>query len=170
MNLWSQSRSELKDLPGIQANSDGTIDFSVTDEEQREVDSFFKLLEDYRFHPEIAPIIPKAGTAFALCRFAIGLVINLPDPDTEAEYRAVAAEIQDGIFRALAAVYKALSIYPTPIFTHHLISFNEMAGRKSESARLRELKREQDSEWKPTQLDSLFVSWLEESYPNVRNA
>ena len=56
------------------------------------------------------------------------------------------------------------------MFTHHLISFNEMAGRKSEAARLRELKRDQDAEWKPSQLDNLFVLWLEASNPNVHQA
>lgn len=161
MNLWSESRIELQDLPGIQTNQDGTIEFSITEEEQRSVDSFFKLLEDYRFHPEIAPMMPKLGTAFSLCHFAAQLVINLPDPETDEECRAAANEIRDGLLRALAAGYKALCIYPTPIFTRHLIYFNEMARRKSEAVRLRQLKLEQDTSWTPSQLDELFVSWLE---------
>ena len=54
MNLWSDSRIELQDLPGIHPQTDGSIDFSFSDDEQCAVDSFFKLLEDYRFYPEIA--------------------------------------------------------------------------------------------------------------------
>ena len=45
MNLWSPSRTELDDLPGIHPQSDGSIDFEFSDDEQSAVDAFFKLLE-----------------------------------------------------------------------------------------------------------------------------
>jgi hypothetical protein len=35
-------------------NTDGGIDFTITDEEQQAVDSFFRRLEGYKIHLEIA--------------------------------------------------------------------------------------------------------------------
>ena len=165
--IWSKTRSELIDLPGIQPESDGSIDFSISDDEAQEVSSFFRLLEDYSFHPEIAESIPRLVTAFALCRYSIQLACSLPDPETPEEYQLKSQEITATLMLILAALYKALSIYPTPLFTYHLIHANKLAGRSSEVERLREVKSQQDAKWKPTQLDDLFKTWLESSLPSV---
>src|SRR5258705_13261992 len=72
--------------------------------------------------------MPKAGMACALCRYAIDLVAPLVAIETDAEYMARQEEIPSRLNRALAATYKASSLYNLPAFTHHLASFNDMAG------------------------------------------
>jgi len=167
MNLWSPSRSELEDLPGIVLLSDGTIDFEFSADEQTTVDSFFKFLEAYQFHPEIAESMPRAATAFALCRHAIDLALSLPDVETPEELHAKAIQITSILSRVLAALYKAQCLYPTAVFTYQLIHANKLAGRTVEADRLQRLRREQEATWRPSQLDQLFISWLQDSFPNV---
>jgi hypothetical protein len=83
--------------------------------------------------------MPKAGMACALCRYAIDLVAPLVAIETDAEYMSRQEEIQSRLNRALAATYKASSLYNLPAFTHHLASFNDMAGRTAEAQRLNAL-------------------------------
>lgn len=162
MTLFSKSRCELRDLPGIHTNADGGIDFDWTFDERHAVESFYKTFEGYLFHPEVAPLMDKLAPPYALCRYAIGLVIGLTH-NSERNPNVLA----DTLNKAMAALYKALSIHSTPVFIHHLIHFNVMAGRNPEATRLRQLKQEQDATWKPAQLDELFLSWLQQSFPDV---
>jgi hypothetical protein len=159
--MWPFRRQQPQDLPGMTVNTDGSIDFTITDEEQQAVDSFFQMLEGYKLHPEIADVMPKAGMACALCRYAIDLVAPLIAIETDAEYMSKQAEIQSRLNRALAATYKASSLYNLPAFTHHLASFNDMAGRTAEAQRLNALYAKKQATWTPSQLDQLLLNWLE---------
>jgi hypothetical protein len=158
--MWPFTRKK-ENLPGVKGNPDSSMDSSITDEEQQAIDAFFKPLEGYVFHPEIADMMPKAGTACALCRYAIDLVTPLTRIDDEAEYNQRREEIMNRLNKALAATYKATSLYNLPEFTRHLASFSEMAGRTAEGERLSKLFSEQQAMWKPNQLDKLLLKWLE---------
>lgn len=147
-------------MPGMKINPDESIDFSVTEEEQQAIDDFFKMLEGYVFHPEIADVFPKAGMACALCRYAIDLVKPLAAIDSEVEYKSRQIEIQGRLSRALAATYKASSLFDLPEFTSHLASLNKMAGRTAEARRLEIVYAEKQAMWRPSRLDQILYHWL----------
>jgi hypothetical protein len=154
-------RKKQRSLPGAQRNPDGTIELSLTDEEQRAVDALFKMFEGQKFHPEIADIMPLAVTACALSRHSIVLVIPIIAIDTEAEFSRQRSEITIILDKAIAACFKATRLYHLPIFTHHLASSNEMAGHTAEAMKLKKQHEQQQAAWKPSELDQLLLKWLE---------
>ena len=159
--MWPFNRQK-KDLPGVQRNIDGSIEFSITDDEQRAIDSFFRMLDGYSFHPEIADTMPKAGMACALCRYAIDIVMPHTSIETEAEYKTNKGALIEALNRATAATLKATTLYDLPEFTRHLAAFNDMAGRTAEAQRLKARYAQQQAEWQPSQLDTLLLQWLQQ--------
>lgn len=113
MDVFSPSRLELRGLPGLAPQTDGSIDFERSAEEERAVCELFQTFKDCDVHPDFAEPLKRAGNAFALCRYAIQLGFSLPEIETEDEHRAKAQEVSSILSRALAALYKAMMIYPS---------------------------------------------------------
>jgi len=70
--MWPFSKKSR--FPGVKENADGTIEFSLTDEEAREADLALKAFKGLLVHPEAAEKLRNGTTAVALSRYATELV------------------------------------------------------------------------------------------------
>ena len=114
-------------LPGIELHADGQISFTLTDEEEAEVNNFFRMLKDSSQESEqgmlyIHPDAHKAMTAWALIGYAqreVGLAES-------ADKRGIDKDL---CFRkALAAASKAYSLHSLPIYMFDMGCLFEMLG------------------------------------------
>ena len=70
--MWPLSKK--KRFPGVRENKDGTIDFSLSDEEANLADLALQAFKGVGFHPEIADKFRNGIIAVALSHYAIELV------------------------------------------------------------------------------------------------
>ena len=161
--MWpfSKTSDPSAELPGVKFNRDGSMEFELTEEEMREVDQFLIPLKQYKFHPEIADILPKAATACALSKYASGLIVSLTFITSEKEYEARKPEVMATLNRAIAAGLKAVSLYELPQLAKNLASYYEIAGRRKEMKQWQALYQKRKATWTPSQLDELLLKWLE---------
>jgi len=137
-------------LLGFKRDKEGNLIFDLTEEEQQEVENTFKMFEGYSAHPGAVDDIQKGTTALALSNYAKEQVV-ISEMESQKEYREKLLE------KAIAATAKAYSIYQLPIYLYDLACFMEMACRVDESKQaFRDFLKKQ-SEFKPTQLDVLFL-------------
>jgi len=118
--MWFKKKSTL---PGIAQHADGQISFKLTDEEQAEVSSFFRALDEPREDGAlyVHPDAHKALTALALIGYAKQQVI-LSETETEGANR------DSFIRKALAAATKAYSFHSLPIYMFDMGCIFEMLG------------------------------------------
>jgi hypothetical protein len=140
-------------FPGVRENKNGTIDFSLTDEEASAVEIALQSFKDYTFHHEIAERMHNGIFAVALCRHAKWLVETQCAVNSKAEYKSKLPIIRDVLSRAIAAVWKSYSLYQLPIFLYHRAVFFEMLGDKDRSWPLFKLFLKKQSEFKMDQVD-----------------
>jgi len=109
--MWFKRKQRL---PGIHQHRSGQVSFTLTGEEQAEIDSLFRMMQEsgegtelrtWYIHPEAH----KAMTAWALISYARSQVTLTGMADE-------AVVDKDLCFRkALAAASKAFSLHPLPI-------------------------------------------------------
>ena len=145
--------------PGVKENADGTIDFSLTQEEAREADTALKAFEGYVVHPEAAEKLRNGAMAVALCRYAKDMVGFNCTNLTEAEVGSRWSVIRDTLQKAIAAVWKSYSLHALPIFLYHRASFLRFLGQTDEAARLIAQFLCKQSEFRPDQIDEALMKW-----------
>jgi hypothetical protein len=112
-------------LPGVEQHSNGQISFTLTDEEEAEVNRFFQMMKGASQEAEqgtwyIHPDAHKAMTAWALIGYAQSQV-------TLAEMADKGVVDKDLCFRkALAAASKAYSLHSLPIYLFDMGCIFEM--------------------------------------------
>lgn len=152
--MWPFSKQHR--FPGVKQNADGTIDFSLTDEEAREADLALHAFKGVLAHPEAAERLRNGTIAVALCRYAKDLVAMHCVGVTESEYKSNWPAIQGAIERAVAAAWKASSLCSLPIFLYHRASFLQMLGMRDEAQQLFGSFLKRHSEFNLDQVDLLL--------------
>jgi hypothetical protein len=124
--MWPFSKG--RNFPEVKQNSDGTINFSLTEDEAREVDLALQMFKDLLVHPDVAEKLRNGTIAVALSRYAKELVAT-----SSSESLPLTREPLE---KAVAAVWKSYSLYPSPIFLYHRACFLQMLGSLDEARQL----------------------------------
>ena len=122
-------------FPGVKENRNGTIEFTLTDEEALRADCALDNLAELSLHPEAADRIRNGTIAVALSNYANELVTALNDIP-ESEYRLKWHTIQLTVQKAVAAVWKSYSLYPLPVFLYERAAFMKMLGMQNQAQQL----------------------------------
>jgi hypothetical protein len=155
--MWPFSKK--RHFPGVEQNSDGTINFALTDEEAHEGDCALKVFKGYAVHPDAADKIRNGTIAVALSRYANELVAFKCDPDSEAELKSNWPVIKETLEKAIAAVWKSYSLYSLPIFLYHRASFFQMLGEKEQAMELFTSFLKKQSEFKVEQIERMLLDY-----------
>lgn len=155
--MWEFSKKQR--FPGVRPNADGTIDFSLTEEEAREADLALQSFKGVLVHPEVAEKIRNGTIAVALSRYAKNLVAMHCIRVAESEYNANWPAIQGVLEKAVAAVWKSYSMCSLSIFLYHRACFLQMLGMKDEAHQLFTLFLKKQSEFKADNVSSLLIEY-----------
>ena len=147
--MWTFG-NELDFLPGIERDKDGNIIFDLTEEEQREVRTGFKMFNNCKFHPDFVDDFRNGITAFALSNYAKSQIML-----SELEPKETKREIL--ICRAIAATAKASSIYPLPIHIYDFACYIEKVGKADVAKEAFQIFLEEQSKFEPTEYDDAFM-------------
>jgi hypothetical protein len=147
-------------FPGVKLNSDGSIDFSLTDEEIIEVEIAMKMFQGYAVHPDVFEKVRNGTTAAALSKYACNLInyLNL-DFISKLEYKSKWNVIKPTLEKAIASEWKAYSLYPLPIFLYHRGFFMFIYGKKREAKELFKLFIEKQIAFNPDEVDKLIMKY-----------
>jgi len=149
--MWPFS-NELK-FPGVALQPDGTIDFTLTPEEARAADAALAEFKGYVVHPDHADQVRNGTIAVALSHYARDLIYA-----HEAEMSTSTRARQKVLSKAIAAVWKASSLSPLPIYVFHRASFFRMLGRQDEAKRLYSTFVKQQAGFRPDQVDQHLMT------------
>ena len=130
-HMWPFPKT--RSYPGVQKRANGEITFSLTEEEARETDLALSAFKGLLVHPEAAERVRNGTIAAALSRYAKDLITTHCLDVTESEYETNRRAIEDVIEKAVAAEWKAFSLYPLPVFLYHRACFLRMLGISDES-------------------------------------
>jgi len=147
---------EKHNFPGVKQNIDGTIDFSFSDEEMKEVKKDFGLFKGLYVNSKNLDKIQNMITAVSLSRYAKDLVLNCED-NSESDDQADWQTIQKALEKAVSAVWKSYSLCSFPIFLYHRAVFLQMLGMKNEAHQLFTLFLKRQSTFKMEQIDEVFL-------------
>jgi len=143
-------------LPGVTQHANGQISFTLTDEEEAEVNNLFRMLKDSSHEKEqgtwcIHPEAHKAMTAWALIGYAQRQV-------TLAEMADKGVVDKDLCFRkALAAATKAYSLHSLPIYMFDMGCILEMLGDSASAQGAFRSFLESQREFKPSDVDRIAL-------------
>jgi hypothetical protein len=155
--MWPFSKQ--RSFPGVKQNADGTIEFSLTEEEARQADLALQSFGGVLVHPEVAERVRNGTIAVALSRYAKDLVAVHCVGVTEPEYKANWPAIRGAIEKAVAAEWKASSLCSLPIFLYHRASFLQMLGMKDEARQLFASFLKRHSEFEMDQVDTSLLNY-----------
>lgn len=127
-----------------------TPTFELTEEEKWEVDKMFGLLKDYYAPPSVADKLKQGLTARGLANYAADQIMN-------AELLSQSAEREISLNKAIAAIGKAYSIYPLPIYLYDLACYFELKDMRNEAKEMYERFLTRQAEYKIEQLDQIFL-------------
>jgi curved DNA-binding protein CbpA len=152
-------------LPGVKVNQDGTIEFSLTDEEAWRADLALNTLKGVLLHPEAVDRVPHGMVANALSRYAKELFMDLDKnfgmlDSSESEFKPNwnTVHITLGTLeKAVAAFLKAYCLSPLPIFLYHIAAFTEFLGETEQSKNFFSLFIERQAEFRPDSLDKVLL-------------
>lgn len=139
------------DLPGFRRDKEGKLVFDLTEEEQKEVESIFRMFHGYRFNPIYADKIQKGTTAFGLSNYAIAQA-RMSGVEPEKEKR------QKLLKKAIAAITKAYSIYQLPIYLYDFACLTEMTQKADLAKNMFKDFLNKQLEFKPNKVDKLLLN------------
>jgi hypothetical protein len=152
--MWPFKKRSM--LPGVDQQPNGQISFTLTDEEQAEVDSFFRMMKESSEETKqgtlyIHPDAHRAMTAWALIGYAQHQV-------TLAEM-AEKADVDKALcFRkALAAATKAYSLHSLPIYMFDMGCIFEMLGETASAKAAFRSFLEAQQKFKPSDVDRITL-------------
>jgi hypothetical protein len=155
--MWPFTKKQR--FPGVKENSDGTIDFHLTDEEAREADSALYAFKGVLVHPDAAEQVRNGTIAVALCRYANDLVTKSYVEAEGTEDRAKWSAVRDAAEKAVASVWKSYSMFPLPIFLYHRACFLQMAKQKDEARRLFAAFLKEQAEFKVDDVTKALIKY-----------
>jgi hypothetical protein len=130
--MWPFS-DKLK-LPGVKEHADGTVEFTLTDEEHRKLAKTVDLFKGASVDVDTAQRIDGTN-AVALSHYAKQLLTPY-DRMSLPEYKAKWPDVKKTLVKAVAAVWKATNLCPLPVFIFHRARYMAMLGRDAESRML----------------------------------
>jgi len=146
-----------KTLPGITYDEHGNMKFSLTDEEQQAIqqtfDYFKKPDEKFYVSPEYVDEMRNALYSQALMSYAREQ-ITASDFDSQKEHK------QKFIEKAIAAIGKAYTFYPLPIYLYDLASFMEMYGNLEAKKNIFLDFLKSQADYKPTKIGEILLKSL----------
>ena len=151
--------SKTRRFPGVKQKSDGTIEFSLSDEETREAHQALQAFKDVVVHPEVADKLRNGTIAVALSRYAKFLVNTHCIDIEESDYKANSRTIRKTLEKAVAAVWKSYSLCSLPVFLYHRASFLQMLGMKDDARHLFASFLEKQSDFKMDQVDQALLNY-----------
>jgi hypothetical protein len=157
--MWPFSKKHR--FPGVRENRDGTIDFSLTDEEAERADLALQAFKDLLVHREVADKVRNGTIAVALSRYARELVSTHCVGIEESEFKSKWPDIKKALEKAVASVWKSYSLYPLPIFLYHRASLLGLLGIKDESKYLYALFLKKQNEFEMDQVDKTLMEYEE---------
>lgn len=123
--MWPFNKK--KTLPGFSHDEQGNLKFSLTDEESAAIQQMFDSLKqpggEFYVKEEYADDITKGMGSQALMFYAREQI-------TFSNLDSNKADKQKFIKKAIAAIGKAYSFFPLPIYLYDLACFIELAGNK----------------------------------------
>jgi hypothetical protein len=146
-------------FPGVEQKPDGTIEFSLSDEEAREADLALQAFKGVLFHSEIADTFRNGIIAAALSRYAKDLVSMHCIGVTKSDYRAKWPMIHKTLQKAVAAVWKSYSLYSLPCFLYYRASYLDMLGMRDEARQLFVSFRTKQAEFKMEEVDKILLEY-----------
>ena len=146
-------------FPGIKQKNDGTIEFSLTDDEAREANLALQAWKGSLVHPEFAEKVRNGTIAVALSHYAQRLVMILPDVNTQSELKSNWPTIQVTLEKAIAAVWKSYSLCPLPVFLYHRAGLLKMLGLRDEARQLYASFLKKQFEFKMDQADKSLLDY-----------
>jgi tetratricopeptide (TPR) repeat protein len=148
--MWPYKRG--RKLPGISKDNRGEYTFDFTVEEREAINKAFNIFDEkYIIHEKFADQIQNVTIAFALSNYAIDQVYY-SKTKTNKKIRFETLE------KAIAAITKAYSIYPLPIYLYDLACFMEMAEKRDIAKRNFRTFLEKYSEFKPDKFSEVLMS------------
>jgi hypothetical protein len=143
-------------LPGVEQHRSGQVNFTLTDEEQTEVDSFFRMMQEAsEEHKQgtcyIHPEAHKAMTAWALISYAQSQVTLAEMADEGC--------VDKGLFfrKALAAATKAYSLRSLPIYMFDMGCIFEMLGETASALAAFRSFLDSQRKFKPSDVDRITL-------------
>src|ERR1700733_8593475 len=112
--MWPFNKSRR--FPGVKENADGTIEFELTDGEEREADRALEMFQGLVVHPDAAERVRNGTIAVALARYAKDMVGLDCDVDTESQRKSRGRDIEATLEKAVASMWKSYSLSPMPIY------------------------------------------------------
>jgi hypothetical protein len=144
-------------FPGIALQADGSIDFTLTPEESRVTDAALAEFKDYLVLKKYSDRIRNGTIAVALSRYAKDLIFAHQSELANADGR-LSRDLETVVAKAVAAVWKASSLSPLPIFTFHHAFYLGMLGRAEEAKRLYATFIKQQAAFRPDQVDQYLTN------------
>lgn len=139
-----------QNLPGFSRDRKGIYTFTLTDEEQTEINKQFDLFKDFYVHPSAAERLRKGVMARGLTYYAQHQIMISGFEKQESDKKLL-------IEKAMAAALKAYSLYPLPIYLYDLASFTEMARDVTAAKEAFKKYLNAQSSFKPDQIDKIFL-------------
>ena len=139
---------DVSGLPGVIRDPDGTLRFEFTEEEQEAVKREFSQFkgpdgEPLLVHPEVHDELQNALTARGLWFYA----------DDQVQEIAIAeSRNPEALYNAAAALAKAYSLYPLPLFLRYFSLLLRKMGEPARADRALAEWRESKPTFKPSQL------------------
>lgn len=146
--------SSKRDLPGIKRESNGELSFTLTAEEEAEVQRFFsamKTASEDEGELYIHPDAHRAMTAWALIGYSQSEVFRAENADPGV------LSPDECISKALAAVTKAYSLHPLPIYMFDMGCIFEMCGEKSSAESAFSKFLELQRQFRPSDVDKIVL-------------
>ena len=165
LRMWPFTKKQR--FSGIKENADGTIEFSLTDEEAREADTALYAFKGVLVHPDYAERVRNGTVAVALCRHAKDCVTQRFVEAEDTEDRAKWAAVRDAAEKAVASVWKSYSLFPLPIFLYHRACFLQMIKRKDEARQLFTAFLKEQAEFK---IDDVTEALIKHEAYDIDNA
>jgi hypothetical protein len=155
--MWPFSKKPR--FPGVKENADGTIDFTLTDDEARKADLALQTFKGLLVHPEVADKVRNGTIAVALSHYANELISTDYHNVTKSEFNAKWPTIQRNIEKAVAAVWKSYSLNPLPVFLYQRAVFLQSLGMKDQSRQIFSLFILKQLEFQADDVDKALMSY-----------
>jgi len=143
-------------LPGIKARLFKSPTFSFTKDEQAAIDmelnAFATAGEGYGIHKSIVKQLHSMLIAKALSNYAYSQSLS-------QEYEEAEDKKDDGSRKAVSAIIKAYSIYPSPKFLFEMAQYMELSGRNNESKDAYRLFLKMQMEYQPSPTEDAVLAW-----------
>lgn len=155
--MWPFSKKAR--FPGVIEHSDGTIAFSLSEDEAEAADRGLSNFRDVLLHPDYAEKVRDGWTAVALSHYAQNLVALHCNPSTEAEYKKNRVSIEQELRKAVAAVWKAYGLSQLPIYLYHRARYLKLLGMTADSQRLFALFLRRQRTFSPDKVDESLLEY-----------